>query len=842
MPKVQGVITKDGDFVNNSILSEYAVEKDSKQLPSDRFQDSYKDGPIRLKKPPYELETLAQLTEENTWHYRACKVKTMDTVGHGYELQDITGEEEKPSQEQKEVWEEFEQRVKAKTGQTLLEVLYEFWWNFEDVGNCYLEIIRDVEDGEKLDHVAYMPAQTIRRGADRDIEMQDTGETVNGMQIYAQKRGAAKRYFKAYGAEFDIHYDTGQVYSEGSLPAAQRGNELLHLKNHSSKSDFYGLPDCMPAMRAILGDMQAQEYNIDFFENHGVPAYAVTVTGAALDSDTEDLIHQYFEEEVKKSRHGTLVLTVDSETGQMTDNGDIEIKFHELAVQQQEGSFEVYREDNRGEILSAHGVPEYRAAIAKTGSLGGDVARDMDDIYKSSVIDFRQMIVTERLNGILLSPLGITDYKLAFQKIDVSDEEHEDNRLEQFFTLGSLTPNELREYLDREPSDQEGMDTFYINGQPVEQLMQEEEEEDAAMMSAEKNVKKEVEEVVREEIRDLKNQMLDIAKKNVNKSAGHHGHGGLQGQVGGSAPEGMVAGSVSEAENIAEENFAEEVDFSGLGVDACNQINHALMANDDIDFEEEPLTAVKTENLGTANARVTGEGEIVINPNVMGDAEDFNENCKALNSHKRFEDTTQEDISNAESELGDIQEDILEEVPEEAQQRAQELLEEGHGAGKFERMGIDREINNLMGHAEEEPFDERLIKERSKYGEINNMRDNLEEGNFARRQMYETVNDVVTHELGHELARRALKGKGHLEAYEAGITAEDLADSVPDWEDEYNMSDWDNEEHMEYKMGISEYANSDVHEYIAESYLADKRGEDINRDMEDFIRGELVND
>lgn len=208
-------------------------------------------------------------------------------------------------------------------------------------------------------------------------------------------------------------------------------------------------------------------YNVDFFENHGVPDYAVTVTGADLDSDTEDIIHDYFQNKVKETRRSTLVLTATKEQAGMGNSDPIEIKFHKLSTEIKDGSFKLYRQDNRDEILSANGVPPYRASLALVGSLGGDLAKDMDEIYKENIVDYRQTVIEKRFNTYLLKPLGITDWKLRFVEFDTASAEKEDEKRKDFFDRGSLTPNELREYQGKEPIDEPGMNSFYIQGQPI---------------------------------------------------------------------------------------------------------------------------------------------------------------------------------------------------------------------------------------------------------------------------------------------------------------------------------------------------------------------------------------
>src|SRR5699024_8094272 len=146
----------------------------------------------------------------------------------------------------------------------------------------------------------------------------------------------------------------------------EKANEIIHVSNYTSRSDYYGAPDVIPALGAMLADYERMEYNSDFFKNHAVPAYAVTVVGAELDDESEDSIKHLFQNDLKENRHATLVMSVSkSELSQI--NEPIEIQFEPLIVDVKEASFRLFRQDNRDEILSAHGVPPYRIAVNETG-------------------------------------------------------------------------------------------------------------------------------------------------------------------------------------------------------------------------------------------------------------------------------------------------------------------------------------------------------------------------------------------------------------------------------------------------------------------------------------------
>jgi len=61
--------------------------------------------------------------------------------------------------------------------------------------------------------------------------------------------------------------------------AGDAASAIMTWHNTHPKSSYYGVPDIIPALGAILGDVSRRDYNISFFENHGVPAYAVFITG-----------------------------------------------------------------------------------------------------------------------------------------------------------------------------------------------------------------------------------------------------------------------------------------------------------------------------------------------------------------------------------------------------------------------------------------------------------------------------------------------------------------------------------------------------------------------------------
>lgn len=444
---VQAVVLSDGQVVSGTYLDQYAIKATdgdaaSNQLPPDRFDKTYSgDGLVR---PLYNLEALARLLEMNTYHWRATVTKANDVAGRGWRLMPAEGIEE-PSEEQKQLAKTF--FTGCSPSLPLGELFKRVMIDYDAVGNAYIEIVRSPVSGLPKT-LAHAPAHTFRRHED--------------FLRYAQRRGQKTRWFKAAGSQFDVDMQSGKVGSGKEIAVGSRASELIHLMNYSSRSDYYGMPDVLPAMGAVLGDLYRRDYNIKFFENHAIPAYAVTVTGAELDEETEKRIEEFFQRKLKDNPHSTLVLYATGGEG-----NQVQFKFDKLNVDVKEASFRLFRQDNRDEVLTAHGVPPYRAGIAEVGSLGQNVAGATTEIYKDSIIGPRQRMLEWHINQYILAPLGVTEWQFEFEEIDTADEGHQANMDDKYFRMGARTPNDILRAQGKEPVDDPAMDAYYIDGRPI---------------------------------------------------------------------------------------------------------------------------------------------------------------------------------------------------------------------------------------------------------------------------------------------------------------------------------------------------------------------------------------
>ena len=465
-------VTSAGRVVRKSVVDDYVMKDgESRQVPEDQFTQSY--GDKGLKQPLYNPSALAHLLEINTYHYRACKTKARDIAGLGWTLSPtVAGNESEAERELVEDW------VNSQYP-SVTTTLDRVQMDIESIGWGAMELVYDQYDSEKeLLSLHHLPSHTTRLHGD-------------GMRA-VQIRGTKRVWFKREGVQDHIHKDTGEMGP--NIPEGSRGSVMLVIPNYTPRSDFYGLPDIIPAIRAIYGDISRAEYNIAFFDNFGVPAYAVFISGdfdeGPEDEETgqtplEETIEEHFRE-MNKNPHSILVMSVPSSAG-----GDVDIKFEPLSVDTKEASFRLYRKDNRDEILAAHGIPPYRMGIAETGSLGGSTAEESTEIYKRSVIEPRQDRLEELINKyIVRESLGVEDWEFELAEIDTTDESHEMDLASNLFSRGAMTPNDLiRNFGERfglEEIDHPAMDAHYVNNLPIDlEQQQQSAEVDAALMGLE---------------------------------------------------------------------------------------------------------------------------------------------------------------------------------------------------------------------------------------------------------------------------------------------------------------------------------------------------------------------
>lgn len=465
-------VTSQKKVVLDKTLEEYALKEDtsegqSRALREDKFDYSI-DG---IKRPLYNPNSLIKLLELNTYHARCISQRGTDVGGLGVRLKPIGKD---PSPENYDILMEFISKCKP----VFSEVTTREAKDKAAIGYGTIECIRYGNfyntQFERLNHI---PSQTIRIHKDGNKFVQ----TWNGIE---------KVWFKRIGYQRDVHKETGEEYSLGTLAPEFRATELIFDINYTPLSTYYGAPDIIPAYKTIIGDISAVEYNIYFFKNFGVPDYAIFITGdfedqPYIDPNTgkktgESKLQRAIRlqmQDVIDQPHSTMVVSIP--TG-LTDNAKVEVIFEKLTVDIKDSSFQIYRKDNRDEIITADKMDPYRAGILPTGSLGGNLGLESKKNYKESTIVPDQRLLESYINIYIVKAedgFNIQDWEIELLRVKTEDETVEMELTTSAVDSAILSPNDgIRVWKDKfgiEPIDHPAMNAHYLHGIPLDYIPEE---------------------------------------------------------------------------------------------------------------------------------------------------------------------------------------------------------------------------------------------------------------------------------------------------------------------------------------------------------------------------------
>lgn len=448
MGKTMDIEKKKGKafFTTNKGIYSYELLAKAKKQGSKQLKEEKKWMDVNnLIAPPYPPISFLVLLESNPIFARCVNQIAIDVAGLGWtlelkddktdnkaELERITNFLDHPNEDG-----------------SFRNVLKQLLIDLGSIGWFSMEVIRD--NAERVLEVYHLPAYTIKVHQDNDK--------------YCQIRNNKKVWFKKFGYEKDIGVDDGKE-KEG-LSEEEKANELIFYKNYYARSEYYGVPDVLPAVGDVIGSIEQRDYNLAFFKNYGIPA-AIIVLEGEWDDGAETTIKNFIDKEIKGSgnAHKTLVITQPEGEG-------TKFTYKPLTGDQpKEAGFKLYEQERRNNILIAYSMPPERVGVRVVGKLGGNVAEEATKIYVQGVVEPLQMDLEEIINEKLLQS---EIYKFKFNDIDIRDYDSEIKQQIEMINHGVKTPNEVRNYLGEGKPYVEG-DKFYIGttlievGEPEEPL------------------------------------------------------------------------------------------------------------------------------------------------------------------------------------------------------------------------------------------------------------------------------------------------------------------------------------------------------------------------------------
>ena len=459
-------------IVDTLELSKYALKANvdpdsgSKYTPTEEQLKGY-----NILNPKYNPYYLVELLDLYTYHAACVEAVAVDATGVNYTLKPIEGVE--PIDAERDRFLEVLDNSTPSINTQLQRMVYDR----RSIGYGAIEIIRESTSKSDIIRLKHIPAHTLRRHADqkRVLHINSSGKKV---------------WFVIYGKNYDdegnlcdIDADTGEFHPYNTLEASRKANELLWSMEYAPGTDYYGRPPIVSCLGSIKGDISAVRYNNSFFDNYGMPKFAITVTGdfADYDIDPEDPEYDYTKtlryriseqiREVIKNPHSAICITIPSEG----EEGNVDLKITPLSVQTEEGHFRMYRKDTRDEVIHSHHVDPSRLGIYDAGNLNGTNANQTSNSYKYGTIAPIKS-ECEALINLIGKELEVNTWKFSIEDVAPIDY-NDDLKLADFlFARGAMTIRDLIDNfgskfgLDIEDEDDYYLNARYLNGQPLEML------------------------------------------------------------------------------------------------------------------------------------------------------------------------------------------------------------------------------------------------------------------------------------------------------------------------------------------------------------------------------------
>lgn len=431
-----------------------------------------------FKTPEYPLDFLSGLLRINVFHEQCCDVISQSVINHGWDIVPRANLDHEPNPHEKQVALDFIHKLTREFTTIIQEVIYDY----EALGVAGIEIIRDKTTGLPCDlqrfNVTYSKLHN------------------DNIRIKQEKNGYVSwfiRYGENYdenGVQFDVKSSDGTIGPLGSF-GDNTAHEVIWITKYKTDAVNYGSAKITTVLDTLKSEIGRATFNNKFFENYGLPAFAVTISGDFQDYEEEE----FFEDgtrnpnfdikrtlrynvarqikEVIKNPHSAVVLSVPTFNETPAD-----IKFTPLSNDIKEASFRLLRQDNKEEICAAHGMSSDLIGTTKTGSLGGNTALADNEGFVERVIQPLQKLIEEIINTILRNEFEIYDWVIRFNQIRKSDKNDEINRIVTLVDNGLLTRYEAIELLSDEygatadPNNQL-LKEYTIHGIPEKQVFQE---------------------------------------------------------------------------------------------------------------------------------------------------------------------------------------------------------------------------------------------------------------------------------------------------------------------------------------------------------------------------------
>lgn len=237
--------------------------------------------------------------------------------------------------------------------------------DYYQVGNGYMEIVRAEGTGD-ITGIHHIPAAEV-------FVWLETYQYDFHYEVIADEGIGGSRHFARWGDTKAFAARNGSAIAPWfGVPTLDQFNpgmvsEVIHFKNPSSRSRWYGFPDWLSCVSKIELTQCLDQHKYDFFLNRGVPEFMFFLTGGKLNENDWTLVANSLKSNIGLGNsHKSIALNL--------PNKDLKIELIKLAMEGHgEGADYATMADSFAlAIVTAHRVPPLLAGIQIPGKLGAN--------------------------------------------------------------------------------------------------------------------------------------------------------------------------------------------------------------------------------------------------------------------------------------------------------------------------------------------------------------------------------------------------------------------------------------------------------------------------------------
>jgi PBSX family phage portal protein len=233
-----------------------------------------------------------------------------------------------------------------------------------------------------------------------------------------------------------------------SMVNAPLGTEVIAFKCKPDVTTPYGLPRWINQIPSTLGSRKAEELNLEFFNNGGVPPVMIFLQGGQLTPGSRTELNKYLSGEAKHKLRA-VIADVYSTGGDLSSNSQVKVNVERFGSGQNDSMFEGYDDKCSSRVRSAFRMPPL--FTGDTGEYNFATAYASYVVAEAQVFKPERELFDEIINNTLMKeiapdyiyrslPLTVHDVAVQLQALTlIKDVADRDSFLSEVNEIAGLT-------------------------------------------------------------------------------------------------------------------------------------------------------------------------------------------------------------------------------------------------------------------------------------------------------------------------------------------------------------------------------------------------------------------